>query len=80
MPLRKTIAKLLSLPEDGTGSPTLAALENTLTDGYAETLALEAERLRIERRLREIDDELAHLRPLLRALQDRARSRRRNAA
>lgn len=34
--------------------PTLAVLEDTLTQGYAEALALEAERLRIERRLGEV--------------------------
>lgn len=34
--------------------PTLAELEETLTQGYAEALALEAERLRIERRLGEV--------------------------
>lgn len=49
--------------------PTLADLEETLTQGYAEALALEAERLRIERRLGEIarnsaGDEVAELRLL----------------
>jgi lysophospholipase L1-like esterase len=34
--------------------PTLAAVEDTLTQGYARALALEAERLRIERRLGEV--------------------------
>jgi chromosome segregation ATPase len=34
--------------------PSLAAVEDTLTQGYAEALALEAERLRIERRLGEV--------------------------
>jgi hypothetical protein len=33
---------------------TLAAVEDTLTEGYARALALEAERLRIERRLGEV--------------------------
>lgn len=80
MPLHDEIAELLSLPEQGEGAPTLATLETTLTDGYAETLALEGERLRIEARLRAIDGELARLRPLLRELQERARSRRRSAA
>lgn len=45
---------LLRLPEDGTGAPSLDAIESTLTDGYAEALALEAERTRIERRLGEV--------------------------
>jgi hypothetical protein len=34
--------------------PTLADVEDTLTQGYARALALEAERLRIERRLGEV--------------------------
>ena len=34
--------------------PALADVENTLTQGYAEALALEAERLRLERRLGEV--------------------------
>jgi hypothetical protein len=74
MPLQEEIAELLTAPEDGAGAPTLATLERRLTDGYAEALALEAERLRIERRLGEVDGELARLRPLLRSLQARARA------
>jgi ABC-type phosphate transport system auxiliary subunit len=54
MPLRDEITELLRLPEDGTGAPSLDAIESTLTHGYAEALALEAERLRIERRLGEV--------------------------
>lgn len=54
MPLRDEIADLLRMPEAGAGAPSLAAIESTLTDGYAEALALEAERSRIERRLGEI--------------------------
>ena len=42
------------MPEDGAGAPSLDAIESTLTDGYAEALALEAERSRIERRLGEV--------------------------
>lgn len=42
------------MPEHGAGAPTLDAIESTLTDGYAEALALEAERSRIERRLGEV--------------------------
>ena len=45
------IAELLSLPASGTDAPTLAHLEDTLTAGYAQALAIEAERLRLERRL-----------------------------
>jgi hypothetical protein len=54
MPLHDEIADLLSLPEDGAGAPSVEAIESTLTDGYAEALALEAERTRIERRLGEV--------------------------
>ena len=35
-------------------APTLARLEDTLTEGYAQALALEAERLRLERRLGQV--------------------------
>ena len=54
MPLQEEIAELLSLPENGADAPSLAAIESTLTDGYAAALALEAERWRIERRLGEV--------------------------
>ena len=48
------IHNLLAAPTTGPGAPTLAAIEHTLTAGYAEALALEAERWRIERRLGEV--------------------------
>jgi hypothetical protein len=54
VPLDDEISRLLRLPADGAGAPSLAAVETTLTDGYAEALALETERLRIERRLGEV--------------------------
>ena len=54
MPLRDEIAELLRMPENGAGAPSLDTIETTLTDGYAEALALEAERWRIERRLGEV--------------------------
>jgi ABC-type phosphate transport system auxiliary subunit len=54
MPLREDIAELLRMPENGAGAPSLDAIETTLTHGYAEALALEAERLRLERRLGEV--------------------------
>ena len=50
-------------------APTLAHVEQTLTDGYAEALELETERLRIERRL-------LSLRERLNALNQRARALR----
>ena len=54
MPLRDEIAELLRMPEDGAGAPSLDAIESKLTDGYAEALALEAERTRLERRLGQV--------------------------
>ena len=47
----KQIEALLEAPTSGADAPTLALVEETLTEGYAEALALEAERLRLERRL-----------------------------
>jgi hypothetical protein len=52
--LRDEIAELLRMPENGAGAPSLDVIESTLTHGYAEALALEAERSRIERRLGEV--------------------------
>lgn len=63
------IEALLVAPANGTDAPTLAYLEEKLTEGYAEALALEAERLRIDRRL-------GVLRDLLGALNQRARALR----
>jgi hypothetical protein len=48
------IEELLRALEDGTGAPPLARIEDTLTEGYAQALALEAERWRLERRLGEV--------------------------
>jgi hypothetical protein len=48
------IEQLLSAPTSGESAPTLARMEDTLTEGYARALALEAERLRLERRLGEV--------------------------
>ena len=52
MPVQERIVELLGLPESGLGAPTLACVEETLTEGYAVALQLEAERLRLERRIR----------------------------
>jgi hypothetical protein len=38
----------------GAKEPTLARMEDTLTEGYAQALALEAERWRLERRIGEV--------------------------
>jgi hypothetical protein len=48
------IEQLLNAPTSGAEAPTLAHLEEALTDGYAQALALEAERWRIERRIAEV--------------------------
>jgi len=48
------IEELLGAPESGASAPSLAHMEATLTDGYAQALALEAERSRIERRIGEV--------------------------
>jgi len=47
------IQRLLRAPVSGDGAPTLARIEDILTEGYAQALALEAERWRLERRLGE---------------------------
>lgn len=52
--MREEIVELLNLPASGRDAPTLARLEDILTEGYAAALALEAERLRVQRRLGEI--------------------------
>jgi hypothetical protein len=57
------IEELLNAPSDGAGAPTLARLEDTLTEGYAQALVLEAERLRLERRLGEVARERDSLDP-----------------
>lgn len=53
------IRTLLDRPALGTDAPTLAHLEDTLTAGYANALALEAERWRLERRISELASGLA---------------------
>jgi hypothetical protein len=47
--MQQQIEELLSADE-----PTLARMEDTLTEGYARALALEAERWRLERRIGEV--------------------------
>jgi hypothetical protein len=54
MPVHEEIAELLDLPQTGAGAPTRARVEDTLTDGYARALALEAERSRLERSLGDV--------------------------
>jgi len=52
------IEHLLHAPTSGACAPTQARLEEALTEGYAQALALEAERLRLERRITEIAREV----------------------
>jgi chromosome segregation ATPase len=48
------VEELLNAPTSGESAPTLACMEDALTEGYAQVLALEAERWRLERRLGEV--------------------------
>lgn len=52
------IRTLLDAPPTGDDAPTLDHVEHTLTSGYARALALEAERLRIERKLADVASRL----------------------
>src|SRR3954447_14452819 len=49
--IMEEITSLLAEPEHGPATPSLARLEDTLTAGYARALELEAEQLRLERRM-----------------------------
>jgi hypothetical protein len=51
--LETEIRSLLDRPAASAG-PARARVERTLTDGYAQALQLDGERLRVERRLREL--------------------------
>jgi hypothetical protein len=53
-PLLERIAALLADRSSDPGKPLLTVMEHTLTDGYARALELESERLRLERRVREL--------------------------
>ena len=48
------IEELLATPEDGADAPGLERVEHALTTGYMRALELEAERLRLARRLGEL--------------------------
>lgn len=78
------IEALLAAPASGDAATSLANLEAILTEGYAEALALEAERSRVTdelvtlaARLTIADVELGKLRSLLDRLQARTRALRR---
>ena len=79
----RRIEELLDAPTSGAAAPSLASLEHTLTEGYAEALALEAERLRatdelvtLATRVTHADVELGKLRAMLDRLQARTRALR----
>jgi ABC-type phosphate transport system auxiliary subunit len=48
------IRSLLDAPPTGEEAPSLDDIEDTLTAGYARALALEAERLRLERQIAQV--------------------------
>jgi hypothetical protein len=56
--LFEQIDELLASPDPRREPALLARLERTLTDGYAHALSLEAERMRLERRMSELAGEL----------------------
>jgi len=56
--LYEDIHALLEEPPGAEQGAFLARLEHTLTDGYARALALEAERVRLEKRMGELTDGL----------------------
>jgi hypothetical protein len=56
--LATRISALMDVRVNGSSESLLAEMEHTLTDGYARVLALEGERLRIERRIADLAREL----------------------
>jgi tRNA C32,U32 (ribose-2'-O)-methylase TrmJ len=54
----RRIRSLLAALNEGSGTPSRERIEATLTEGYAAALALDGERLRLERR---IDEVTAHV-------------------
>ena len=56
--IQDEIRTLLDSPPLGDDAPSIDAIEDTLTAGYAQALALEAERWRLERRLAEVAAQL----------------------
>lgn len=57
--LLQRIRNLIDARGADPGKPLLTEMEHTLTDGYARALELEAERLRLERRIGELAHSLA---------------------
>jgi hypothetical protein len=54
----RRIRSLLAVLNEGNGTPSRERIEATLTEGYAAALALDGERLRLERK---IDEVTAHV-------------------
>jgi hypothetical protein len=58
--IRRIRALLVTLNEGNGAAPSREAIEETLTEGYAAALALDGERLRLERRMDEVTAHVAH--------------------
>jgi hypothetical protein len=56
--IQDEIRTLLDAPPTGEDAPSLDDIEHTLTAGYANALALEAERWRLERKIAEVASQL----------------------
>jgi hypothetical protein len=55
----RRIRALLAALNEGNGAPSRERIEETLTEGYAAALALDGERLRLERRMDEVTAHVA---------------------
>jgi hypothetical protein len=53
------IRTMLAMSEQGVSGPSLAAMEDILTTGYAQAMQLEAERWRLERQVDEVTARIA---------------------
>lgn len=56
----RRVRALLATLNEGNGVPSRERIEATLTEGYAAALALDGERLRLERRMDEVTAHVAH--------------------
>jgi hypothetical protein len=56
----RRVRALLATLNEGKGVPSRERIEATLTEGYAAALALDGERLRLERRMDEVTAHVAH--------------------